>query len=1279
MSDASTTHEFRRYADALDPGTPQSPGAAHRALAIDPALAKASSLCEALDALVEVVAVRLNAFAAFITLTDGSTQHLLAGSWHDKHDSDDPNPPPTPQWFAPTPADRAAWLHLFRLTLGLNDDDDNENTPDHLNKPTPTPPITRRRLADAPHTAHLTCVTSAPHARRFAAAPIVSARGVPIGAVFTLHTRPRLLGGERNAQARLLHATAAKAMAQLEVARAVRSRDRLAALHGKLKAFVKFKDVVALMSEEPPVVVRRRRRDGQVGSELRREEVLREEDMAEGGMLKGSDEGEAGALGRNHDNVENAASVSVDDAGRSDGGNRGRGSTEGETMYRKVFARAAEGLRCGLDVEGVTFLNGLVGFHGLSNPVGEAEIELENEMDAQTVGEFQDNTGTEPGNEDAEGSQTLRGGSAASQSKQDPDDSDSGGERTFISTAYERSVLERRPAECLGLSVVHDKWPIVKHLGKGTVGLKFLDEGFLQRLLRRFPDGNVWYFGEDNTLYTFSLEDDRLISVADDDDLRHVSKSFPGVRQLFFAPLTDPTSLKRLACCLAWTTRITPLFTRAADLDPVRTFLQSVESEVSRIDAIAAVKQQEAFVSSVSHELRTPLHGILGAVEFLSDTSLDSFQCELAETIRSCSTTLHDTLSSVLAYAKINQFERRSDKPVARRRALKQPSPWAMEDKDLGRETADTEGTMYCVADVSTLCEGVVEVTANGYSFGNETSKDVAIVLNIAPRPRWTFVTEPAIIKRILSNILGNALKYTESGYVKVSVHIDDTENDPSDLAAPNDDGRKLLFITVADSGRGINKDFLQKHLFSPFTQENAVATDGVGLGMSIVKSMVGLLGGKIRVTSTPGKGTTFTVSIPMQENKDDVPTSEPSAALTEALLRVRERRRKVAIFGFDSMLRESLLTYFRDWFQWDVVESGEGERCWADIVVVDGTGDAATKAIRHGFDASVYLFVAALEKPARTKRRNSLAAGSQGHIEVTTTRPIGPLKLCKAVLVCLARLAEVDLGETVREADTAARDSRQPKRQVSFITTNNTEPEPASTPQPSSSAEEASSAPAPPSSLPMRPPTDLVPSPIPERPHRPSPPPHLAPPSAPPPGITNSSSSSSTVAAKPGVEGEESPRLLLVEDNAVNLKLLQTFLKKQGYTELTAAGNGQIAVNEVVTLGEGNRGFDVIFMDISMPVMDGFAATMAIRAFERERRDESEAAHPPLATIRPPTYIVALTGLAGTMDEERAYAAGVDLVLTKPVKFKELGGVLEKWQRGERVLGRFDEEKEKV
>lgn len=87
------------------------------------------------------------------------------------------------------------------------------------------------------------------------------------------------------------------------------------------------------------------------------------------------------------------------------------------------------------------------------------------------------------------------------------------------------------------------------------------------------------------------------------------------------------------------------------------------------------------------------------------------------------------------------------------------------------------------------------------------------------------------------------------------------------------------------------------------------------------------------------------------------------------------------------------------------------------------------------------------------------------------------------------------------------------------------------------------------------------------------------------------------------------------------------------------------------------------------MPVMDGFQATLAIRNIEREHRN---GARPRLTDACPPAYIIALTGLASAQDRKRAYQAGVDLVLTKPVKFAELSKVLEKWKDG--ILDKVEE-----
>lgn len=119
----------------------------------------------------------------------------------------------------------------------------------------------------------------------------------------------------------------------------------------------------------------------------------------------------------------------------------------------------------------------------------------------------------------------------------------------------------------------------------------------------------------------------------------------------------------------------------------------------------------------------------------------------------------------------------------------------------------------------------------------------------------------------------------------------------------------------------------------------------------------------------------------------------------------------------------------------------------------------------------------------------------------------------------------------------------------------------------------------------------------------------------------------------------------LLVDDNAINLKILSSYMKKLDYKYNTAS-NGQEAVDTFINSPPGR--YSCVFMDISMPIMDGFEATRQIRAFEREVQAPKPAA------------IFALSGLASADAQKEAFASGIDLFLSKPVKLKELSSFLE-------------------
>ncbi|OCK80226.1 hypothetical protein K432DRAFT_353414 [Lepidopterella palustris CBS 459.81] len=137
-------------------------------------------------------------------------------------------------------------------------------------------------------------------------------------------------------------------------------------------------------------------------------------------------------------------------------------------------------------------------------------------------------------------------------------------------------------------------------------------------------------------------------------------------------------------------------------------------------------------------------------------------------------------------------------------------------------------------------------------------------------------------------------------------------------------------------------------------------------------------------------------------------------------------------------------------------------------------------------------------------------------------------------------------------------------------------------------------------------------------------------------------------------------PRLLLVDDNAVNLRLLQMFMKKRKYKTVSSAENGALAVSvfrDLITAVPPQPP-DIIFMDISMPILDGFAATRQIREIE----SEVAASFGPMQTP-PPSLIIALTGLASGKDQSEAFISGFDLYMTKPVSFREVGRLLDNWQ----------------
>lgn len=229
---------------------------------------------------------------------------------------------------------------------------------------------------------------------------------------------------------------------------------------------------------------------------------------------------------------------------------------------------------------------------------------------------------------------------------------------------------------------------------------------------------------------------------------------------------------------------------------------------------------EESFLAATSHEIRTPLNGILGTVSLLLETELAPAQREYAEAIRLSGTRLLDLLNNVLDYARLDAeavaVELENFKPV-----------------NVAQEVAEL-------------------LSPRAHSVGLD------LAVRATPRPMPEYVGDAGRVRQILFNLVGNALKFTETGAVLIDII-----------------GRKDgLLYRVIDTGPGIAEDD-RKRLFEAFRQsanKDAYKDGGVGLGLAIVQRLTDLLGGTVSVTGEPGLGTAFSVFLPFKRAAGDRP-----------------------------------------------------------------------------------------------------------------------------------------------------------------------------------------------------------------------------------------------------------------------------------------------------------------------------------------------------------------------------------------------------------------------
>lgn len=383
---------------------------------------------------------------------------------------------------------------------------------------------------------------------------------------------------------------------------------------------------------------------------------------------------------------------------------------------------------------------------------------------------------------------------------------------------------------------------------------------------------------------------------------------FPGARSVITLPLWDAQKKRWVSGGFIWSNNPKRVFTTDETLNFLRVFGLVIMAEIHRLNTKAEETIKSNILGSISHELRSPLHGLVGAVELLHDSKLDAVQHNVLNIIETSGKTLVDTINHLLDYSKINNH---LDSDPKKESVLGK----------VGVEPNDRRNAANVLpVELDCLVEEVVESVLAGFhhermSMSPRSMRDVAeyrkmsdelaaaplapervqIYLDIEATRSWSFYTHPGAFRRIVMNLFGNALKFTRSGFVRISL-----TKQPAKPYEPN--ARATVLLTVADSGKGISENYLQHHLFTPFCQEDSFAP-GTGLGLSLVRQIAVNLGGEVKVVSQVGRGTTITVSLPLLNDADDDAEAASTIATDSSGSRTeieRLRGRKVLLRGFD-------------------------------------------------------------------------------------------------------------------------------------------------------------------------------------------------------------------------------------------------------------------------------------------------------------------------------------------------------------------------------------------